>query len=130
MVILDRCPLSSHASENSVQNQLFVHFGLRETPFGGTPDPRFLFHSETHREALASLINGIDCGFGFQALVAQPGMGKTTLLFNFLERFRTTAHTAFLFQPQLGPCELLQSVLFELQAGTEETSMRKLSEQL
>jgi type II secretory pathway predicted ATPase ExeA/outer membrane protein OmpA-like peptidoglycan-associated protein len=106
------------------------HFGLRENAFGGTPDPRFLFLSHTHREALASLVNGIDCDFGFQVLVAQPGMGKTTLLFKFLERFRTTAHTAFLFQTQSNPCELLQSVLHELGTNSEETSLRKLSEQL
>src|ERR1700680_306912 len=128
--MLDRCHVRGYAPENSVQNQLFSHFGLRENPFGGTPDPRFLFHSETHREAIASLINGIDCEFGFQVLVAQPGMGKTTLLFNFLERFRATAHTAFLFQPQLEPRELLQSLLFELGAGSEDTSVRKLSEQI
>jgi type II secretory pathway predicted ATPase ExeA/outer membrane protein OmpA-like peptidoglycan-associated protein len=128
--LLDRCPLRSNAGENSVQGQLLGHFGLRENPFGVTPDPRFLFPSQTHREALASLVNGIDCDFGFQVLVAQPGMGKTTLLFNFLERFRTTAHTAFLFQPQPNPCELLQSVLLELGTNSEETSLRKLSEQL
>jgi type II secretory pathway predicted ATPase ExeA/outer membrane protein OmpA-like peptidoglycan-associated protein len=113
-----------------VQGQLVGHFGLRENPFGVTPDPRFLFLSQTHREALASLVNGIDCDFGFQLLVAQPGMGKTTLLFNFLERFRGTAHTAFLFQPQPNPVELLQSVLIELGTHSEETSLRKLSEQL
>jgi type II secretory pathway predicted ATPase ExeA/outer membrane protein OmpA-like peptidoglycan-associated protein len=122
--------VQSHAPENSVQKQLFIHFGLRENPFGGTPDPRFLFHSETHREALASLVNGIGCEFGFQVLVAQPGMGKTTLLFNFLERFRDTAHTAFLFQPQLAPHELLQSLLLELGVVSEDTSVRKLSEQI
>ena len=104
--------------------------GLRENPFGVTPDPRFLFLSQTHREALASLVNGIDCDFGFQILVAQPGMGKTTLLFNFLERFRGEAHTAFLFQPQPNPVELFQSVLIELGTHSEETSLRKLSEQL
>ena len=125
----DRCPLRSNA-EYSVQGQLVGHFGLWENAFGVTPDPRFLFLSQTHREALASLVNGIDCDFGFQVLVAQPGMGKTTLLFNFLERFRTTAHTAFLFQPQPNPCELLQSVLLELGTNSEETSLRKLSEQL
>jgi type II secretory pathway predicted ATPase ExeA/outer membrane protein OmpA-like peptidoglycan-associated protein len=130
MTNLDRCPVQTQTSENSVQNQLFVHFGLRENPFGGTPDPRFLFHSETHREALASLMNGIDCEFGFQVLVAQPGMGKTTLLFNFLEGYRDTAHTAFLFQPQLAPHELLQSLLLELGAASEDTSVRKLSEQI
>jgi type II secretory pathway predicted ATPase ExeA/outer membrane protein OmpA-like peptidoglycan-associated protein len=122
--------VQSFAPYDSVQNQLFVHFGLRENPFGGTPDPRFLFHSETHREALASLINGIDFEFGFQMLVAQPGMGKTTLLFNFLERFRASAHTAFLFQPQLEPSELLQSLLSELGESSENSSVRKLSEQL
>ena len=57
-------------------------------------------------------------------------MGKTTLLFNFLEGFRDTAHTAFLFQPQLEPHELLQSLLFELGAGSEDTSVRKLSEHI
>jgi type II secretory pathway predicted ATPase ExeA/outer membrane protein OmpA-like peptidoglycan-associated protein len=119
-----------HAAENSVPVQLVVHFGLRENPFGVTPDPRFLFHSGTHREALASLINGINCGFGFQVLIAQPGMGKTSLLFNFLERFRTVAHTAFLFQPQREAHELLQSVLYELGTSSEETCLRKLSEQL
>jgi type II secretory pathway predicted ATPase ExeA/outer membrane protein OmpA-like peptidoglycan-associated protein len=128
--LLDRCPLRSNAAEYSVQGQLVGHFGLRENAFGVTPDPRFLFLSQTHREALASLVNGIDCDFGFQVLVAQPGMGKTTLLFNFLERFRNTAHTAFLFQTQLNPCELLQSVLHELGTNSEETSLRKLSEQL
>jgi len=124
------CPLRSNAAEYSVQGQLVGHFGLRENAFGVTPDPRFLFLSQTHREALASLVNGIDCDFGFQILVAQPGMGKTTLLFNFLERFRGTAHTAFLFQPQPNPVELLQSILLELGTNSEETSLRKLSEQL
>ena len=123
-------PLQSYAPENAVQSQMLGHFGLRENPFGVTPDPRFLFHSETHREALASLINGIGCEFGFQVLVAQPGMGKTTLLFSFMERFRATASIAFLFQPQLEPHELLQSLLFELGAGSEDTSVRKLSEQI
>jgi type II secretory pathway predicted ATPase ExeA/outer membrane protein OmpA-like peptidoglycan-associated protein len=124
------CPLRSNAAEYSVQGQLVGHFGLRENAFGVTPDPHFLFLSQTHREALASLVNGIDCDFGFQILVAQPGMGKTTLLFNFLERFRGTAHTAFLFQPQPNPVELLHSILLELGTNSEETSLGKLSEQL
>src|SRR6266481_9386389 len=115
---------------HSVDDLILRHFSLRENPFGVTPDPRFLFMSHTHREALASLVNGIECGFGFQVLVAQPGMGKTTLLFDFLEGFRATAHTAFLFQPQLEPHELLQSLLYELGAGSEDTSVRKLSEQI
>jgi type II secretory pathway predicted ATPase ExeA/outer membrane protein OmpA-like peptidoglycan-associated protein len=119
-----------HAPDNSLTTQLFLHFGLRGNPFGVTPDPRFLCPTRTHREALASLINGIECGFGFQMLIAQPGMGKTSLLFNLLDRYRNIAQTAFLFQPQREPHELLQSVLHELGTNSEETSIRKLSEQL
>ena len=113
----------------SVDDQIFRHFGLRENPFGVTPDPRFLFMSRTHREALASLVNGIQCGFGFQVLVAQPGMGKTTLLFDFLERFRGS-RTAFLFQQQHDSREFLQSLLLELKSESSETSHAKLYSQL
>jgi general secretion pathway protein A len=118
------------AAENSLPSQLFIHYGLQENPFGVTPDIRFLYQSHTHREALASLINGIDFGFGFQVLIGQPGMGKTSLLFSLLERFRTSAHTAFLFQPQSEPHDLLQSVLYELGTSSAETSLHKLFEQV
>jgi type II secretory pathway predicted ATPase ExeA/outer membrane protein OmpA-like peptidoglycan-associated protein len=116
--------------ENLLPGQLFDHFGLRENPFGVTPDIRFLYRSHTHREALDSLINGIDFGFGFQVLIGQPGMGKTSLLFSLLERFRASAHTAFLFQPQSEPHDLLQSVLYELGTSSTETSLHKLFEQV
>ena len=59
---------------------LLEHFKLGSQPFGVTPDTRFLFLSNTHREALASLFYGIQSGRGFTALIAPPGMGKTTLL--------------------------------------------------
>lgn len=113
----------------SVDDLLLRHFGLRENPFGVTPDPRFLFMTHTHREALASLVNGIECGFGFQVLVAQPGMGKTTLLFDLLERFNTS-RTAFLFQQQDDPRDFLQSLLLELKSESAETSKAKLYGQL
>jgi general secretion pathway protein A len=57
------------------------HFQFAEQPFGATPDPRFLFPSASHREALASLYCGYVANRGFTALIAEPGMGKTTLLF-------------------------------------------------
>lgn len=122
--------MQTDSPENSLPSQLFLHFGLRENPFGVTPDIRFLYQSQTHAEALVSLINGIDFGFGFQVLIGQPGMGKTSLLFNLLEKFRTSAHTAFLFQPQSEPQDLLQSMLYELGASSAETSLRKLFEQV
>ncbi len=76
----------------------FNHFGLREQPFGVTPDPRFLFFGPSHLEALASLLYGIQTQRGFMALIAKPGMGKTTLLFHLLEKLRDSVRTAFLFQ--------------------------------
>jgi len=89
-------------------------FGLREQPFGVTPDPRFLYLSAAHREALASLYYGIEAGRGFLGLIAKPGMGKTTLLFHLLEKFRTSARTAFIFQTQCNSREFMRFLLAEL----------------
>src|SRR5215470_12382469 len=90
------------------------YFRLREKPFGVTPDPRFLFPSAGHREALASLLYGIETHLGFGALVAQPGMGKTTLLFHILEQYRSSARTAFIFNTQCNSFDLLRALLSEL----------------
>jgi general secretion pathway protein A len=93
-------------------------FGLKEQPFGVTPDPRFLYLSEAHKEALASLYYGIEANRGFIGLIAQPGMGKTTMLFHMLETFRTSAHIAFLFQTHCNSREFMRLLLAEL--GCEE----------
>jgi len=93
-------------------------YGLKEEPFGVTPDPRFLYLSPEHREALASIYYGIEAGRGFMALIAVPGMGKTTLLFHLLERFRSSARTAFLFQTQCNSREFMRFLLTELGCGS------------
>jgi general secretion pathway protein A len=94
---------------------MFLDFyGLREQPFGVTPDPRFLYLSPTHREALASLFYGIDAERGFLALIAKPGMGKTNLLFQLLQQFRSKARTAFVFQTQCTSREFMRFLLLEL----------------
>lgn len=94
---------------------MFLDFyGLREQPFGVTPDPRFLYLSPAHREALASLFYGIDADRGFLALIAKPGMGKTTLLFQLLQQFRYRARTAFVFQTQCTSREFMRFLLLEL----------------
>ena len=76
---------------------LLQYFGLKEEPFGVSPDPRRLFLSQTHREALEGLQSGFSSNRGFTAMIAPPGMGKTTLLFRFLEEIRSTARVVFLF---------------------------------
>ena len=106
------------------------HYALRENPFGVTPDPRFLYKSQTHREAFASLVVGTKSGIGFQALVAQPGMGKTTLLFNLLEDFRGVARTAFLFQTQCDSRELLRYLLSELGEHPEGQDIVEMHQKL
>lgn len=90
------------------------HFGLIEQPFGVTPDPRFLHLGPRHREALASLVYGTEANRGFLALIAKPGMGKTSLLYQYLEGQRDKARTAFLFQTDCEPRELLRYLLADL----------------
>jgi general secretion pathway protein A len=101
------------------------YYGLKEEPFGVTPDPRFLHLSSGHREALASIYYGIEARRGFMALIAVPGMGKTTLLFHLLERFRSSARTAFLFQTQCNSREFMRFLLTELgcQSGSGQDAV-------
>jgi N-acetylmuramoyl-L-alanine amidase/type II secretory pathway predicted ATPase ExeA len=96
-------------------------FNLREQPFGVTPDPKYLFPSRTHCEALDSLKEGILGGRGFLALIAEPGMGKTTLLNQVLDGLRYTARAAYLFQTQCNSREFFQYLLSEL--GIDSTGM-------
>ncbi len=104
-------------------------FGFREQPFGVTPDPRFLYLSPAHREAIASLYYGIEANRGFLALIARPGMGKTTILFHLLEKFRNTARTAFLFQTQCNSREFMRFLLLELGYEGDSTDFVKLHEE-
>ncbi len=90
------------------------YFGFREDPFGVTPDPSFLYESLGHRQAFASITNGIAAGRGFMALIAEPGLGKTTLLFKLLEHLQQIASTVFLFQTQCTSRELLAYLLTDL----------------
>jgi len=96
------------------------YYGLREQPFGVTPNPRYLYLSPSHREALASLVYGIESGRGFLALIAPPGMGKTTLLFQLLDQLGNKARTVFLFQNQCGSGGLLRSLMADLGVSPEE----------
>ena len=90
------------------------YYNLRQQPFGATPDPRFLYMSRAHSEALASLWYGIQEDRGFMVLAAPPGMGKTTLLFQLLGHLRESARTVFLFQTQCDSRELFRYLLRDL----------------
>jgi general secretion pathway protein A len=105
-------------------------FGLSLQPFGVSPDPSFLYLSRTHREALASLVYGVETGLGFLALIAKPGMGKTTLLFSLLENLRNSARSAFLFQTQCTSREFMQFLISELGYDTGGQDVVRMQEQL
>ncbi len=96
-------------------DQLFLdYYGLNEQPFGVTPDPRFLYLGAKHRQALDVLNFGTELNRGFLTLIAKPGMGKTSLLFHYLEGLRDKARTVFLFQTDGDSTELMRYVLAEL----------------
>ena len=105
-------------------------FGLREQPFGMTPDPRFLYLSEGHKEALARLTYGVNERKGFVAITGEVGVGKTILSRALLRRLDLGTKASFVTNTHLTPAELLCLVLNELGKTTEETSKGKLLTQL
>lgn len=106
------------------------HFGFIEQPFGVTPDPRFLHLGTTHREALASLLCATEENRGFVALIAPPGMGKTTLLFQYLEGLRYKARTAFLFQHARDAGELMRYALIDLGVSPGSQDLPEMNQTL
>ena len=88
-------------------------FGLSKEPFSIAPDPRFLFMSEQHREALAHLLYGLGGGGGFVLLTGEVGAGKTTVCRCFLEQVPAHCAVAYIFNPKLTATELLQTVCAE-----------------
>jgi general secretion pathway protein A len=90
------------------------YYQLAEPAFGDTPDPRFLYLGGMHQEALASLVYGTENNRGFLALIAKPGMGKTSLLYQYLQGMRTRARTAFVFQTDCDSREFIRHILLDL----------------
>jgi general secretion pathway protein A len=91
-----------------------AHFGLSEAPFSITPDPRYLYMSERHREALAHLLYGIGEGGGFVQLTGEIGTGKTTLCRCLLEQLPPEVDVALILNPKLTALELLATICDEL----------------
>jgi general secretion pathway protein A len=88
-------------------------FGLKQSPFSIAPDPRYLFMSERHREALAHLLYGVQGGGGFVLLTGEIGTGKTTICRCFLEQTPENCRVAYIFNPKLTVVELLRTVCDE-----------------
>jgi general secretion pathway protein A len=91
-----------------------AHFGLTEAPFSITPDPRYLYMSEPHRDALAHLLYGIGEAGGFVQLTGEVGTGKTTLCRCLLEQLPPGIDVALILNPRLTDVELLATICDEL----------------
>lgn len=96
-------------------------FGLKLDPFSIAPDPRFLFMSDRHREALAHLMWGVagpgvtagGSGGGFVLLTGDIGAGKTTICRCFLQQIPARCNVGYIFNPKLSVIELLESICEE-----------------
>ncbi len=89
------------------------YYGLKLAPFDLTPNPRFLFHSGKHREALNHLLYGIRERKGFVQLTGEVGAGKTTLCRALLEQLDGKFSTALILNPILNPNELIKAIATE-----------------
>lgn len=96
------------------------YYRLRKEPFHITPDPEFLYLSTGHREALASIIYGIEQRKGFIAITGEVGVGKTTILRSYLEKVRHQGlRTIYILNAKLTFRELLRMIYYELDAPCE-----------
>lgn len=101
-----------------------AYFGLKQEPFSIAPDPRLLFMSEQHREALAHLLYGVQGGGGFVLLTGEIGTGKTTVCRSFLEQVPEHVNLAYIFNPKLTVLELLETVCHEFGVAVTLPSQR------
>ena len=95
-------------------------FGLQEKPFAITPDPRYLYLSERHAEALAHLLYGINEAGGFIQLTGEVGTGKTTIIRSLLEQLPGNAEVALILNPRVTPAEFLLTICEELHVTVPE----------
>jgi general secretion pathway protein A len=96
-------------------------FGLQEKPFAITPDPRYLYLSERHAEALAHLMYGINEAGGFIQLTGEVGTGKTTVIRSLLEQLPGHADVALILNPRVTPAEFLLTICEELHIPVPES---------
>ncbi len=100
-------------------------FGLREKPFAITPDPRYLYLSQRHADALAHLIYGISHSGGFIQLTGEVGTGKTTLVRTLFEQLPDEADVALILNPELSATEFLAAILEELKVDLPDDRSNK-----
>ncbi len=106
------------------------YFGLTENPFNLTPDPKYLYFSKVHKEALSHLKYGIDEKKGFILITGDVGAGKTTLCRVLLTTLPDTIKTALILNPTLSDIELLQTINQEFGIDSGNVSKKALLDEL
>ena len=110
----------------------YAYFGLHEAPFSIAVNPRYLFMSPRHRDALAHLLYGVGAGGGFIVLTGEVGTGKTTINRCLLEQLPDNTDTAIILNPALSADELLATACDELgiDYGDDARSLKTLTDKL
>jgi general secretion pathway protein A len=103
-------------------------FGLNEKPFAITPDPRYLYLSERHAEALAHLLYGINEAGGFVQLTGEVGTGKTTVVRSLLAQTPQNAEIALILNPRMTAPEFLLTICEELGIGVPDYATESLKD--
>jgi general secretion pathway protein A len=103
-------------------------FGLNEKPFAITPDPRYLYLSERHAEALAHLLYGINEAGGFVQLTGEVGTGKTTIVRSLLAQTPKNAEIALILNPKMTAPEFLLTICEELGIGVQDSATESLKD--
>ncbi|HET9388340.1 MAG TPA: AAA family ATPase [Steroidobacteraceae bacterium] len=103
-------------------------FGLNEKPFAITPDPRYLYLSERHAEALAHLLYGINEAGGFVQLTGEVGTGKTTVVRSLLAQTPKNAEIALILNPKMTATEFLLTICEELGIGVPDSATESLKD--
>jgi general secretion pathway protein A len=108
----------------------YSYFGLREAPFSIAVNPRYLYMSPSHRDALAHLLYGVGAGGGFIVLTGEVGTGKTTINRCLMEQLPDNADLAIVLNPALDARDLLATVCEELAIETPDTGLKGLTDAL
>jgi general secretion pathway protein A len=90
------------------------YYGLKERPFEISPDPKYFYMGENHREALAHLIYAVEAGKGFSVITGEVGTGKTTIVQILLKRMDGSVRTAHIFNPKMSAIDLLRYICSDL----------------
>jgi type II secretory pathway predicted ATPase ExeA len=100
------------------------HYGLKEPPFGLTPDPKFIFKTESYLEALSTIKYGVEESKGIIILVGEVGTGKTTTLRSAIQHFGRHVQSAYIFNPSLTVAEFFEQICSGFGLGLSRTASK------